>query len=180
MSNRKIRLLTLCSLWSYGIGESLFNFMTAFVVEWWTPSAIGAGRFVNHSLTACSFFFAGYIIARYGALRSLIAANIFSRSVVIIAALFACYYSPFLLMFSSIGFGITMNAFAQIFQSEFTDQQRATLGSLTSVGNALGLGVIGVGVGYLGDHFEPRTVILLGEFLVLPLLLIYRRELRKS
>ena len=92
-----------------------------------------------------------------------------------IALFFPTIVSPALLTASSLTFGVGSVALGSLLQKEFSQKQRATMGSINSLlGNIL-FGVSSVLVGVLADRTDARTALIVVNILLLAPLIFYRK-----
>lgn len=165
--NRRLRLFTISSTIQYGINESLYLFSPAFVTTFWPLWGAGVARVIGHVLSVVSFWMAGPVIRKLSAPKVLIGSQVLSRVVGIAAAVTATAISPLLLYSNSLFYGTGIVAQQSLLQREFSDEERATLGSMTSVFGALAFSVLGYGFGFLADTLSPVWTTGIGEVLLI-------------
>jgi len=165
--NRRLRLFTISSTIQYGINESLYLFSPAFVTSFWPLWGAGVARVIGHVLSVVSFWMAGPAISRFSAPVVLIVSQLLSRILGVGAAITATTLSPLLLYSNSLFYGTGIVAQQSLLQEEFSDEERATLGSMTSVFGALAFSVLGYAFGYLADTISPIWATGIGEVLLI-------------
>jgi hypothetical protein len=153
----------------------MFSFISAFVVMLWPVWAVGISRFFNHLLAFISFWFAGRVMKKYEPLKTLLSGKIFSHMLNLIAFGVPTVASPALASVTSIFFGFKVTAENTLLQREFTDAQRATMGSLNAFFGSLFFAVFAFFFGLVADGLGPARTLLIGELLLLPILFIYLR-----
>lgn len=166
--NRKLRLLSISSMISFAIGESTFQFRSAFVASIWPLWAVGFVKIFSNLSAGISFWFSGWIIRKLGPFKLMLIANIYSKVIDLIATSVVSVLSPALLATTSIFYGSTQIAKSKVMQEEFTDAQRATLGSVNSFFGNIVFGIVAVFIGYCGDVFGPRIALLIAYIVSLP------------
>ncbi|QQG44481.1 MAG: MFS transporter [Candidatus Roizmanbacteria bacterium] len=171
-SNKKLRLLSINSIIGYAIGESTYQFRSAFVNTLWPLWAVGFSKVLSSIGAAVSYWYSGKIIKKIGAFRLLLISNLYGKVINIGSVVFATVVSPVLLALTSLFFGATGVASSKLNQKEFTDEQRATLGSINSFLGSLAFGVFAIVLGFLADQYGPTKALLIAYFLSLPTLLI--------
>jgi MFS family permease len=171
--NSKLRSLSVASILEYGIGETMFQFTSAFVALLWPVWAIGISRMLANIFAAVSMRASGKITKRFGYFKSLIGANLYSRIVGLIAVVYPTVISPVLLSTTSFPYGISSIAKDTLFQKEFTDKQRATMGSLNSLAGSLFFAVFAFIFGFIADESAPNKALIVGELLLVSVLIIY-------
>lgn len=171
--NRKLRLLSVSSMFSYGFGEASYQFQSAFYNTVWPVWAIGFAKVLSNLGATASFLYSGKVIKKFNEIKLLIASNIYSRIVNTIAALFPTIFSPVLMSSTSVFYGVTEVAKSTLLQKEFTHEQRATMGSLNSFLGSLFFGFTALFIGYIADNLSPAKAFLVFQVLSLSTLWIY-------
>ncbi len=163
IKNKKIRLLSLSSIIGFGQGEAGFQFTPVFVASLWPLWAIGIARMLSNTGAAVGFWLSGKIIKKFRPEKILIFEQISSKILNFIALLFPSVASPALMSTTSIMYGPSSVAENSIFQNEFTDKQRATMGSLNSFGRSIFFAICAVGLGLIADKTSPRIALIVGQ-----------------
>ena len=171
--NVKLRVLSAGSVFQYGVGESMFQLEPAFIAMLWPIWGMGVARMLNHSFAWLSFWFAGAVIKRHSAILTLFGALALSNVIGLIAFGFPTTLSPLLLASMSLVYGFIMVSQNTLLQREFTEKQRATMGSMQSLFGSVFFGVCAIGIGFMGDTWGVATALLAGEILLLVLLPYY-------
>jgi MFS family permease len=178
--NKRLRLLILAQAIGYGAGESNFRFMGAYVNSLWPVWGVGLYRGLNHACGFTGFWFSGRLVDKIGKPRTLMATNIVPTFLQVTAACINDFVSPIMLGLASLFFGPETVACDQLMQDDFTDAQRATLGSVSSLMGSLSYALFAVCIGAVSDHFGLATGIAfgaLGGFMSLPLFMrLFRKH----
>jgi len=167
VTNPKLRLLSLSSISGYGLGEAAFQFRSVFVASLWPIWAIGLSRTISNITAAIGFGLSGKIIEKFNAAHILFFERIYSKTVNFISLIFPTPASPALMSTTSVLYGPSMVAENSLFQKEFNDKQRATMGSFNSFGKSLTFGLSALLLGLLADLFNPRHALIAGQILEL-------------
>jgi len=182
--NAKLRTLSLTSILNYGIGETLHQFIPAFFALLWPTWAIGIARSIAHGTAWAGFWFAGAIIKKFGALKSLLVSNIINRGISLLAIAFPTILSPLLMSLTSLSFGLETTARNMLMNKEFTNKQRATMGSLNALFGSIFFAVFAASFGLIVDVIGERNGLLIGEILLISTILLYwslfRRHVSKT
>lgn len=173
MHNPKLRLLSLSSIFGYGFGEASFQFQSAIYATVWPAWAIPIAKIISNTGAAISFHFSGKTINRFGALKILLAGNIWGRFITTIAVIHPTVITPLLMSTTSIFFGSTIVAKNSLMQKEFKQEQRATMGSLDSFAGSLFFGVVAFFLGFVADKFSPTQALLLLQLFQMSNILVY-------
>jgi MFS family permease len=173
LSNKKLRLLSLSSIIGFGFGEASYQFQSAFYNTVWPVWAIGIAKTLSNVGAAISFHFSGRLIKKFDSAKILVADNLFNRFMNIIATAFPSVLSPLLMSSTSIFFGVTTVARSSLMQKEFTNEQRATMGSLNSFAGSMFFGLVAFFVGLVADKLSPAHAFLILQLFMFANLLVY-------
>lgn len=177
--NPKIRLLSFSSIWAYGLGESGWLFRSAFNATVWPVWALGIPQTIANSGAALGFFYSGKAIAKFGAKNLLFMGSLYANLTNIVAFAYVTIFSPILSVLGSPFFGISTTARSTLFQKEFSDKQRATMGSLNSFAGSLFFAVVSFGLGFIADLLDPAKGLLIIQILMLINIFVYWKLLKK-
>ncbi len=176
--NPRLRLLSIAGILSYAIGEAAWSFRSAFVALLWPIWAIGVGQMIGNVTAALSFYFAGRLIRRFGEFRLLVGGMSFSEVVNLFGLLVPTVFSPALMASNSIFYGVNEVAKGNLIQQEFSDAQRATMGSLNSLVGSLTFALLSFLLGALADAIGVIPALVIAALLSLIPMLLYWRVLR--
>lgn len=173
ITNKQLRLLSVSSVFGYGFGEASYQFQSAFYNTVWPVWAIGIAKTLSNLGGLISFHFSGKLLRRYKALHILVADNLYCRTVNTIATVFPGILSPVLMSTTSLFYGVTSVARSTLMQKEFTQGQRATMGSLNSFAGSLFFGVVAFLIGFAADKVSPGRALLILQGFMLANLFVY-------
>jgi MFS family permease len=172
LKNQKLRLLSLNEMLGYGIGESAFQFKSAFIATLWPTWAIGISKTISFAGGGISYWYAGKLIKKFGAVNLMIFESAINRVINIFSLAFPTIASPAVMSSTSFLYGATDVASNSLMQKEFTDTQRATLASIVSFGGNIIFGIFSILLGLLADRFSPGGALLITQIFYIPILLI--------
>ncbi len=175
--NPKLRTLSIASSLSFAIGETAFQFRPAFIEMLIPTWAIGVPRTLSNIGAAFSFYFAGGLIRRFGEFRLLIGGMFLSQLTHLGSLLVFSPLSPVLMSATSLFFGVNTVSVNGLMQSEFTSEQRATMGSISSFGGSLLFAVASFGIGALADRVGVVNALMITTLLGFIPIWLYRRAL---
>jgi MFS family permease len=178
--NPRLRLLIVGQSISHGVGESTFSFVDAFINTVWPTWAVGVYRALNHGCGFLGFWFAGKIVKKIKGPYMLVIAEVYWFVVQTVAALISNVISPVLILSGASLFGPFIVARDQLLQEDFTDEQRATMGSITSFGGSLVFALNAYCLGIVSDHWGLIIGLLFGTFVGVLSLPIYIALFRKK
>lgn len=179
-NNKHLKLLSLQDIVSFGIGESSFHFNSAFIGTLWPIWAIGFSKVFSYGGAFISYWFSGKIIKKIGEYNILIYANIYTRIANFLAYGFPTIISPILMASSSVFYGATDVSKNSLMQKAYTQEQRATLGSITSFFGSMFYGVFSPLIGLIADSFSPAVALLFVQCCMLSVLYMNIRLKRMS
>lgn len=151
--NPHLLCLVMAKAISYGSGEAKFKFQSAFVNSLWPIWAVGLQRGLNHVVGFCGFHFAGRIIEHLGEGKIFLMRDIFWFANSMLAILLNSFASPIILLANAFPFGPGEVASDHLMQKEFTDDERATMGSISSFCVSIVFAVVSVSIGVICDRF---------------------------
>jgi len=172
--NYKLKLLTASSVLGFSLGESAFFLRSAFVNSLWPLWAVGLAQMMSNVGGAISFYFSGKVISKFSPLKVLNFEVVYSRIVNLIALLMPTVASPAMMTTTSLTFGVGMVASSSLMQKEFSEKQRATMGSLSSLLGSMFFGIASLGLGLLADNVGVRWALVMANVLLFIPLLLYR------
>ena len=72
-----------------------------------------------------------------------------------------CHRGRAIMSLTSLLYGVSETSKQKLLQQEFTDNQRATMGSLTSLFGSIFFAIFAIFLGILADKFGPRNALLI-------------------
>lgn len=168
ITNKRLRYLSLSGILSYGIGESAWLFRSAFIQLLWPIWAIGIAQTASNVFATISFYFSGKIINKFKEFNLLIFGSIYAFVINLVSFVFPSILSPALLSSTSLLFGVHWVATDNLKQKAFTDHQRATMGSLDSLGQSIFFGVFSIILGIVADKIGPTNALIFAVILSAP------------
>lgn len=173
LRNPRLRLLTIGNWLDLGVNEALFQFRVVFIELLWPVWAIGVARAISNAFATVSFYFAGNAIQRFGERRLLYGGILFSEAMNMLGYVWASVVSPVIMGSTSIFFGVNSVAKSGMVQREFSDAQRATMGSLSALGGSVAIALLSVVVGALADSIGVQTTMIVVTLAGLVRLIFY-------
>lgn len=174
-TNPKLRLLSLSYMLNRGVGDSSFEFKTAYYATLWPVWAIGIARTIASLCASYSFYISGQVIKKFSALKTIIIENIYTHVINLLALFFPSILSPAIMSSTSLFFGVGLVAENTLLQQQFTDEQRATMASLNEFGASLLYAGAAFGLGLLADLYSPVKALIFVEVGQFAILFLYAR-----
>lgn len=172
VSNVRLRLMNLRSIINFGIGEAVHDFQSAFVALFWPTWTIGIVSTISSGLA----FLGTHEIWRWKKHASdskiLFESDIARRIIGLILTGFPSVLSPALLSLSSLFFGTSNVTLSSMMQREFSDHQRATMGSLNALAGKLFLGIMLLAIGWSADEYGLIRTLFACEILLVSIAVI--------
>ena len=116
---------------------------------------------------------AGYILKKFSSFKVLIIGQLVSIGLTIVAVLFAGAWSPIIIALTSIPYGITTIALISLMHAEFSDKQRATMGSINSLLGNIFFAIFAYTFGLAADYLGTTSPIVITETLSLSVIYLY-------
>ncbi len=176
--NRKIRLLSLATGIGFGVGETSHQFQAAFFNTLWPLWAIGFARLLSYLGAMASFWHSGRIIKKFHPIKILMFGNLGTRFMNFVALLYPTMLSPVLMSSTSLYYGVSRVARTTVLQKEFSEKQRATMGSLSSLLESIVLGIASIGIGMAADSLGVIKALLIIQAIMLSVNIFYLRLLK--
>jgi hypothetical protein len=180
----KLRDVSIASMLGFGLGEAKHMFSPAFFATLWPAWGLGIAGMVVHGFAAIGFRIAGRVIARFREPRVLLVSNAASIALGVGATGVPTVASPAIISLSSLFFGPSVVAQGSLMQKAFSERQRATMGSLVSLGGNVLFAVAVFALGSFADIVGPQYALLTAEILTISVFILYwrlfGRELREQ
>jgi MFS family permease len=176
--NARLRTLSVAWILSYALGEAAWLFRSAFIATLWPVWAIGLSQMIGNATAAISFYFAGRLIRRFGEFRLLVGGMTISEAVNLFGLLVPTVLSPALMALNSCFYGVNTVAKQTLIQQEFTDEQRATMGSLNGFAGSIVFAVFSFLLGALADRVGPIPALIAVSLLSTVPMVMYWQILR--
>jgi MFS family permease len=170
--NPALRRISIASAWSNAFGEGGYQFQAAFIAGIWPVWAIGIAKTLGNVSAAISFRFSGAVIKRFGMLRSSLFGRIYGRILMTVAVTWVTRVSPLLMSLGGLMFGVQSVADGALMHREYSDEQRATMGSISSLLGSVFFALASVLIGFMADRFSPRLSFLFIQLLMVPPIII--------
>jgi len=167
--NRKLRKIAIAEILDEVSGQVSYRLQVVFLKSLMPMWAIGIFRSLKQFSGFISFWFAGKIIEKFGPFKTLIGGNIIISFCKITALAINNIFSAGIFSLLNLGYGTGITAQSKIAQEEFTDKQRATMGSLVSFIGSIFFGILAIITGFLVDYFGIIVVLYL---LIIPELFV--------
>lgn len=179
IKNSDLRLLSLSSIITFGVGEAAYYFKPAFFRTLWPLWALGIAQAVANLTAFVGFRLSGKIIKKLGEIKTLLINDTIGTFVNLIALVFPTTLSPILMSATSTWYGPSNTAEGSLLQKEFTDKQRATMSSLNSFAGSLLFGVSAFTIGLIADKTGPQLPLVIAQLIFVSILLIHLKLFRR-
>ena len=173
--NYKLRDLSLSSILKFGMGEVSHQFTPAFIVTVWPVWALGIYRSLCNLFAYIGSRCSGNILNKFSAFKVLLIGQVLSIAIDIGAVWYPGVWSPILISLTSISFGISLIALQALMHKEFSDKQRATMGSINSLFGNIFFAVFAYLFGLVADHLGMAQPIIITNLLLLSVVYLYWR-----
>ena len=170
--NKKLRYLTIASGSDYGIGYAAYDFVNVFFNQFVATWVLGLLRTISYFLGSLGSFLSYKISKALGYTKTILTFLGLNYIINFLSVLTNCTVSPFIKTFDNFTFGVAEPAQSTLMQQEFTDKQRATMGSVVSLFRSLVYGVCSILIGIMADVFSEYVsliIIYTAFFLLLPI-----------
>ena len=173
LENPKIRWLALATVIENGIGRASFALAPGFIALVWPTWLVPFYRSGQNALGAVGFWISGLVVRRTGPYKTQLAGSSLSVLLSAVAYIFATVFSPILMMLSQLSWTFTWTANNSLQQENFSDTERATMGSAISLLTAIVGAAASFVVGLLADFAGPQLALIFVLIASLPAAVIY-------
>ncbi len=168
------------NMMAYAAGEACFQFSGIFIASLWPLWAVGLSRTLSNLGAAVSFKLSGRLIDRFKELPLLFVSRLYGRVAHIAAAAVPTVASPVIMASTSLFFGVSIVSGESLMQKEFSDAERATMGSIGSLGGNLLMAAFAPVMGLVADAAGAAAAVLSAQaFMLIPLAILFV-ELRRA
>ncbi len=172
-NNFKLRTLSLSSILNFGLSEVQNQFMPVFINTVWPVWALGISKSLNKLFSFFGSRNAGKILHKFSSFKVLIIGQLLSITTTIVAVTFVGAWSPFLIALTSLPYGITLVALNSLMQAEFSNEQRATMGSINSLFGNVFFAIFAYAFGLFADYLGKTGPIITTQILSLSIVYLY-------
>lgn len=172
--NPRLRVLSIATILKFAFGESSWLFRSTFIEKLWPIWAIGIAQMIGNLCASASYYFAGRLIRRFSEFRLLVYGMSIVEATNLFGLLVPTIFSPALMAANSIFYGVNQVAVNGLQQREFTNEQRATMGSLISLAESLVFAIFSFSLGALADRIGVIDALVVVTLLnMIPMLLYW-------
>lgn len=180
IKNPQLRLLSLSNIFSFGFGEASYFFRPAFFSSIWPTWAFGFATALSNLGAVVGYFLGSKLMNKYKGSNVLFLGSILNRIIDFVALLLPSILSPVLMSGTAIHYGISQIVKGSLMQKEFSEPQRATMGSLNAFAGSLLFAIIFFVLGFIADKFTPTQALIGLEFFLLINVYIYYKLFKNS
>jgi MFS family permease len=170
-----LREVSLAAMVGFALGEAKHMFYPAYFTVLWPAWGLGIASMLTHAFGALGFRAAGGLIRRLRELPLLLWSNLLSIVFGISATAIPTIASPAISALAAFPYGPSVVAQVSLMQKAFTHRQRATMGSLVSLGGNMLYAFAVFGLGAFADRVGPQYALLTAEILSISVTLLYWR-----
>jgi len=157
--NKTLRYLSIGSIIERGVGMISYEFRQIFFAQLVSTSIIGLTRFLRHVSGGISMWYSGKIVDKFGIYKSIIGGTLLAKIIGLFATLLSSFLTPFIFLTTSFIKSPSNIAREKVFQTEFSKNQRATMGSIVSFFGNIVMALGSILVGIFADFTSPKTAV---------------------
>lgn len=178
--NHKAKWLTLAFVGDCSVGYVGYEMITAFIntlIPSWAVGVFealfcifgGIGAYISSAIIKLTGYLKGFIfgILLIGLLRML---SIFIGTLI----------APILFIFSQLIYAITDASQQHLLQMEYTDKERATIGSITSLISSIVWAISSVLIGWLADKTNVQTALIIVTLIWMMRIFLFKKALKDA
>ena len=167
IGNKHLRTFSFATAINHGVGESMHEFQPAFIATLWPEWAVGIYRFLTNAFAFISFRFSGFFIKLTSLANALLMASGLSNFLMFVGILLGNIFSPIIFAISSLSFGVYNTARETLMQKEFSETERATMGSLNAMVGSIMVAIAALLLGLVADVYGVVVAMLCGQVVLL-------------
>lgn len=177
--NIKLRKVSTAYILDNALDLIIYDLKPAFNALLWPTWALGIARALDSVFGFIGFHYAGTIVKRLGASRTLFIQHLAGTANKLIFIAFPNILSPFMLTLNSFAYGLSETGNQTLLHKEFTDKQRATMGSLNALASSLCYAILAFAIGYFADQIGIVSTLVLVSLLSVAAIPIYWNIVKK-
>lgn len=176
--NPKAKWLTLSFIGDCSVGYAGYEMITAFVntlIPTWTVGIYealfctfgGIGAYISSAIIKVTGYLKGFVLGvlLIGILRI---CSIFAGAII----------APILLIFSQFIYAVTDASQQHLLQMEYTDKERATIGSITSLISSIVWAIVSLLIGWLADLTNVQTALIIVTLIWVMRIFLFKKALK--
>lgn len=170
--DKRLRYLTLAMGLDYGFGYAAYDFINVFFKQFVPLWVLGVLRIASYFIGSIGSLLSYRITVAIGYTKTIITFMGLNYLINFMSIAVNCVASPFIKSFDVLLSSVSLPAQDSLMQSKFTDQQRATMGSVVSLFRNIIYGVFSLFIGIFADMFSEYTsliIIYTACFFLLPI-----------
>ncbi|MBO4643458.1 MAG: MFS transporter [Alphaproteobacteria bacterium] len=160
IKNKKLRYFACIKMFQKACGWTTYSFEGAYfnaLIPTWAVSVV---RIIKQITGIISYAIAP-CFRKLGFLKTLMTSSALMFLIDLTALVLNTFVTPFIMSFVNLFHGVSETAGSALFQKEFTQEQRATMGSIVSLIGALFLAVMYCFIGFVADLYSLYFAMLL-------------------
>lgn len=157
--NKTLRFLSIGTVLERGFGKISYEFRQVFFAQLVPTSVIGLTRFLRHVSGGISRWYSGKIVDKFGVYKAVVGGTLLAKIIGLSATLLSSFLTPFIFLTTSFIKSPSNIAREKIFQTEFSKNQRATMGSIVSFFDNIIMALGAVSVGLFADFTSPKFAV---------------------
>lgn len=173
MNNSRLKKVSFIQMYDYGIDYTVKYLFPLFTATVWAVWLIPIANAVKHLLVAFGLTISHWCINKYGEFFVLKTTKFTNSSLYLFFTSFPTVFSPLVNLIEGFLWGVGSVAQTNLLQRDFTDNERATMGSLVSLGGNLVFAVFAYGLGLLADMYNPALAMMVASLMMFSIFLMY-------
>ena len=178
-NNKKAKWLTLAFIEDCSIGYVGYNMITAFINTIIPTWFIGIFESVFCMLGGIGAYISSTVIKKNGYLKGLIYGTFLTGVFRIFSVFLGTVTAPILFVFSQFIYAITDATQQHLLQLEYTDEERATIGSITSFISGIIWSIAGILTGWLADATNVQTALVIVYLIWMIRIFLFKKALKQ-
>jgi MFS family permease len=179
-NNQKAKWLTLAFINDCSAGYAGYKMITAFINSIIPTWSIGIFETIFSACGAAGAYISSSVMKKTGYLRGLVYGTFFAGVFRIFSVFLGAVAAPILFVFSQCIYSVTDAAQQHLLQMEYTDEERATIGSITSLISCIVWSMVGILTGWLADMTNVQTALVIVYLVWMIRIFLFRKALKQN
>lgn len=173
LSNARLRKVSFVQMYDYGIDYAVKYLFPLFTATVWAVWLIPIANAVKHLLVALGHNISHWCIRKYGEFFVLKTTKFTNSSLYLFFTSFPTIFSPLVNLVEGFLWGVGSIAQTNLLQRDFSDKERATMGSLVSLGGSIMFAIFAFGLGLIADAYGPATAMVTASLMMFGTFFMY-------
>ncbi len=163
--NFKLQILSIASITNNTLDASIHKFFPVLIAILWPNWAIPLAKVCSHIFATIWFRISGRLVKKFWEYKILLWDHSLNYIIGLLIIVYPTIATPLIKSITSLGFWIGSTAENSLLQKEFSDSQRATMGSFNSLAGSIAFWIWSLCLWYVADSIGIISALLFAQIL---------------